>query len=75
MPQEKSTPITWKRSVSPHSREYCYLECRVTNQFEESASTFDIYKQIIHLNLLIEILAQQTNLYSQQSWMKFFTNA
>ena len=40
----------------PHSREYCFLEGRVTNQFEESASDFDIYKLIINLNLLIEIL-------------------
>ena len=46
---EESTPITWKRNVSPQSREYCFLEGRVTNQFEESASAFDIYKQILIL--------------------------
>ena len=36
---EESTPITWKRDVPPHSREYCFLEGRITNQFEESASS------------------------------------
>ena len=46
---EESTPITWKRNVSPHSREYCFFEGRVTNQFEERASAFDIYKQILIL--------------------------
>ena len=26
-----------KTQISPHSREYCFLDGRVTNQFEESA--------------------------------------
>ena len=72
---EENTPITWKRNVSPHSREYCFLEGRFTNEFEESTSAFNIYKQIINLNLFIEINVQQSNLYSQQNWRKFLTNA
>ena len=72
---EQSTPIAWKHNVSPHSREYCFLEGRIANQFQKSASTFDIYEQIINLNLLIEILVQQINLYWQQNWMNFVTNA
>ena len=71
----ESTPIIWKRNVSPHSREYCFLEGKGTNQFEESSSAFDIYKQIINLDLLIEILVQQSNLYLQQTWRKFLSNA
>ena len=66
--------MTWKRNVSPHSPEYCFLEGRVTNQFEESASAFNIYKQIFNLILLIEIIVQQCNLYLQQNLRKFLTN-
>ena len=65
---EESTPITWKSNVSLHSQHYCFLEGRVTNQFKESISAFNIYKQTINLNLLIEIIVQQ-------NWMKFLTNA
>ena len=52
-----------------------FLEDRVANQFEESASAFNIYKHIFHLNLLIEIIVQQCNLYLQQILRKFLTNA
>ena len=52
-----------------------FLEGSVANQFEESASAFNIYKQIFHLNLLIEIIVQQCNLYLQHILRKFLTNA
>ena len=42
--------------MSQHSRENCLLEGRVANQFDKSASAFDIYEQIIYLDVLIEIL-------------------
>ena len=38
---------------------------RNSYQFDKSASAFDIYKQIINLDILIEILVQQSNLYLQ----------
>ena len=53
---EESTPITWKRKVSLHSQENCLLEGRVANQFDKSASAFNIFEQIINLDVLIEIL-------------------
>ena len=53
---EESTPITWKCNVSSHSRENYLLEGRVANQFDKSASAFDIYEQILNLDVLIEIL-------------------
>ena len=59
---EENTP--WKRNVSPHSRENCFLEGGVSYQFDESASTFNIYKQVINLDVLIEILVRQSNFYS-----------
>ena len=71
---EESTPITWKCKISPHSQKNCLVEGRVVNQFDESASVFNIYEQIINLDILTEILGQQSNLYSQQNLRKFLTN-
>ena len=64
-----------KKECSDHmetqrSRENCLLEGRAANQFE-----FNIYKQIINLDVLIDILVQQCNLYLQQTWSTFVTNA
>ena len=45
-------------------------------QFGESASALDISEIVIYLNVLIEILVQQSNFYSQQqNGMNFLTNA
>ena len=40
----------------------CLPERRVANQFEKSVSAFDNYEQVINLDVLIEILVQQSNL-------------
>ena len=53
----------------------CLLEGRVSNKFDESASTLDIYEQVINLDVLTEMLVQQSNVYSRQNWRKFLTNA
>ena len=37
------------------SQENCILEGRVANLIDKSASAFDIYEQIINLDVLIEI--------------------
>ena len=69
-----NTLITWKCNISPHTQENCLLEGGIFYQFEESASALDIYDQVINLDVLIELLAQQSNLYSQQDRRNFLTN-
>ena len=44
-------------------------------KFDESASAFDIYELVINLDVLIELLVQQSNPYSQQVWRNFLINA
>ena len=39
-----------------------------------SIYALDIYDQVINLDVLIELLAQQSNLYSQQDRRNFLTN-
>ena len=64
---EEITLITWKCKVSLHSRKHCLLEDGVFYQFDKSALAFDIYEQVLNLDVLIELLVQQSNLYSQQN--------
>ena len=47
-----------ERNVSTHSQQYCLLKDkgRVANQYNESASAFHIFEQIINLDFLTEIL-------------------
>ena len=56
-------PITWKHRVSPHFRENCFLEGRASYQFYKSASAFVIYEQVNNLDVLVELLVQQSNIY------------
>ena len=72
---EENNPIKWKSNVSPHYRENCVLLGGVSSQFDDSASVFDIYEQVINLDVLIEILVQQCNLYLQQNERSFLANA
>ena len=53
---------------STFSRELSSLRQRI-------ASVFDIYRQVTNLDVLVEILVQQSNLYSPPDWRKFLTNA
>ena len=47
--QKNSTPITCKCNVSPHSREYCLLEGRVANQFDESVQILMLVNKLLML--------------------------
>ena len=53
---KENTPITWKRKCYLHFQENCLFEGRVTDQFDKSASAFNIYEQITNLDVWIEIL-------------------
>ena len=75
---DENTPITWKHNVPPHSLDTvlnCLFDGEVSFQFDESASAFDICEQVINLDVLAELLSQQSNLYSQQNGRNFLTNA
>ena len=54
----RNYPDHMERNVSTHSQEYCLLKDkgRVANQYNESASAFHIFEQIINLDFLTEIL-------------------
>ena len=57
-----------------HSRKNCFLEGRISHQLDESASAFDIFEQVINLDILLELLVQQSNFYSQQNERNFLIN-
>ena len=60
---EENSPITWKRNVSPHSQESYLLEDRDFYQLDEGAPAFNVYEQFINLDVLTELLVQQSTTY------------
>ena len=72
-PEENNPDHMEKQRFSTFSRKlYCWERC--FNQFDKSISTFDIYEQVINLDVLIELLVQQSNLHSQQNGRTFLAN-
>ena len=64
---EESTPLAWKRNVSPHSREYCLLEGKVANQNDESVSASDIINKLLILMFwLIYLFNKATSIVSHR---------
>ena len=61
--EQKNTPVTWKRNVSPHSQKICLLERVFSYKFDKSASASDINEENINLDVLTEVLAPQSCLY------------
>ena len=60
---EENSLITWKRNVSPHSQESYLLEDRDFYQLDEGAPAFNVYEQFINLDVLTELLVQQSTTY------------
>ena len=60
---EENSPITWKRNVSPHSQESYLLEDRDFYQLDEGAPAFNVYEQFINVDVLTELLVQQSTTY------------
>ena len=58
--KKRKTPEENTRShgnwMSPHSRENYLLEGGVSYQFDESVPAFDIFEQVINLDVLIELI-------------------
>ena len=51
------------------------IEDKVFYQFDGSSSALDICKQIINIDVVIQLLVQQSNLYLQQNGRNFLTDA
>ena len=64
----------WRRSIAPNIREECNLVGEVCHQLKESASPLEVYEKVVNLDVLIELLVTQSNLYSQQNGRHFITD-
>ena len=64
----------WRCNIAPNIRKECILVGKVCLQLKESASHLDVYETVVNLNVLIEFLFIQTNLYLQQNSCHFITN-
>ena len=64
----------WRCNISPNIREDWNLVGEVCHQSKESASPLEVYEKVVNLDVLIEFLVTQSNLYSQQNGRHFITN-
>ena len=65
--------VSWKEKDLPLRRKPCDLEPEVKYSFSENFSPLNIYKKVVKLDNLVELLISQTNICSQQSGSKFLT--
>ena len=64
----------WRRNIAPNIREECNLGGEVCHQLKESALPLEVYEKVVNLDVLLELLVTQSNLYSQQNGRYFITN-
>ena len=53
----------WRRNIAPNIREECNFVGEVYHQLKESASPLEVYEKVVNLDVLIELLVTQSNLY------------
>ena len=63
----------WRRNIAPNIREECNLVGEICHQLKESASSLEVY-EVVNLDVLIELLVTQSNLYSQPNGRYFIIN-
>ena len=66
--------LQWRRNIASKIGEECNLVGEVCYQWKESASLLDVYEKVVNLDVLIELLVTQSNLYSKQNGRHFITN-
>ena len=64
----------WRHNIACNIREEYNLAGEVCHQLKESASPLEVYEKVVNLDVLIELLVTQSNLYSQQNGHHFVTN-
>ena len=63
----------WRRDIAPKIRKQCNFVGEICHQLKESASPLEVY-EVVNLDVLIELLVTQSNLYSQPNGRYFITN-
>lgn len=66
--------LKWKKSFKSHDKKKCSLEGTVKKIFPELVKPMEVYEQVLNLDILVELLVAESNLYAQQKGRKFLTN-
>ena len=64
----------WRPKIALNIREECNLVAEVSHQLKKSTLPLDVYEKAVNLDVLIEVLVTQSNLYSQQNGRHFITH-
>ena len=65
--------VSWKDKDLLLRRKPCDLELEVKYSFPENFSPLNVYKKVVKLDNLVELLISQTNICSQQSGSNFLS--
>ena len=73
-PAENIEPsIKWSKRNTSGIAEPCNLEATFSHDVPENVTPFEIF-QVVELDILVDLLVEQSNLYSHQCGRNFFTN-
>ena len=72
-PKQTVTTIKWKKNVKPTPRKDCALEGDILHQFPENVRPIEVYETVLKLDVLIDLIVSQSNLYAQQNGRNFIT--
>ena len=67
--------ISWKSNGRPLRREPCILHPEVKHEFPENHTPFIIFEKFVNLDILVELLVNETNIYAQQYGCNFYTTS
>ena len=71
----KDDTIKWGKSENPNVRQECSLEGEICHQLRENVSPVEIFEKVVSLDILVELLVSESNLYAQQNGRNFITNS
>ena len=71
----KDDTIKWGKSENPNVRQECSLEGEICHQLRENASPIEIFNKVVSLDILVELLVSESNLYAQQNGCNFIMNS
>ena len=52
----------------------CSLEVSVLHEFPENCTAYNVYEKVVELDILVEVLVTQSNLYAKQCGINFTTS-
>lgn len=67
--------VSWKSDGRPLRRKPSILHSEVKHDFPEDHTPFSIFEKFANLDILVDLLVNDTNIYAQQCGRNFYTTS